>query len=309
VFQVEVAVVASWLPRFEPPVGGNDLDRRYNDRLKVALDVAPGETLRDVYRRSVELLQPRAIEGSDGYVEDPMDVVHWAWFYEEQDAEGIGHHKIWEVAEQLTTVNRQELAVWHRSAAEIPYEDVVRAGKAGVLRGDPLRPYLVLLWPQGPDLIQTAWHDLVLVWSLVGDLLNVRELFRIAHARRERLGGVRAAAAVVEKRSAAWASRGGAPLDVKRMLDRQPWSADDLRMLLGLETVDEAIALLEAYGFERTAAGEFDLGQDEESRLLSELVDEASRGGLKLGDPELKARERIEQALETGHVPPWSPFP
>jgi hypothetical protein len=229
VIHVQIAVVASWLP----PVGGNDLERPYADRLKVVLDVAPGETLGDVYRRTVEHLSPRAIEGSDGYVDDPMDVVHWAWFFEPEDEQGISDTKVWEVAEQLTTVDPQGRAVWRRRADDIPYEDIVRVGEAGVLRGDPLRPYLVLLLPQGPDLIQTAWHDLLLVWGHVGDLLTARELVKIASTRRERLARVRPAADVVAKYSGEWARRGGAPLEVKRMLERRPWPPDELRMLLG----------------------------------------------------------------------------
>ena len=121
---VTAAVVASWLPLFERPVGENDLDVPYQRRLKARVSVeADHETLADVYRRAIDAWKPQAIPGSAGYVEDPADVVYWAWFYDEPDEDGIGSHKAWEVAEQLITVDVAGCARWRRNASEIPYAD------------------------------------------------------------------------------------------------------------------------------------------------------------------------------------------
>jgi hypothetical protein len=307
-YEISVAVVASWLPRFELPVGDNDLDKPYAERLKVDLTVKHDETLRHIYQRAVDELQPRAIKDSDGYVEDPLDAVSWTWFYESADADGIGDGKRYEVAEDLITVDEGGLARWRRSAAEIPYQDLTRAGDRGVLRGDPLRPYLVLLLPQGPHLVEIAWREVVLLWQLIGHLLTARELLKLTRARRERLGRAVEAAAVVERHGLSWSQRGGGPAELLATLERRPWAPDDLRMLLGLASTHEAVELLEVYGFVPNQSGEYEMSDDEESRLLREIADEASRGRLDPEDPEFNTGERVRAALETGELPPWTPF-
>jgi hypothetical protein len=55
--------------------------------------------------------------------------------------------KPWEWVQDLITVDPSGVARWNRSAGEIPYADLVRAAELGLLRGDPFRPYLLLLHP------------------------------------------------------------------------------------------------------------------------------------------------------------------
>jgi hypothetical protein len=76
----------------------------------------------------------------------------------------------------------------------------------------------------------------------------------------------------------------------------------------GVSSVAEAIALLEGYGFQRAPNGDYVLSDDDELQLLAQVADEVSRSRLSLDDPQSRARERVERALETGDLPPWSPF-
>lgn len=302
--EVIAAVVASWLPRFEPPLGDNDLDTRYSDRLKVTLTVEPDdETLADVYRRAIDAWKPRVIPGSDGFVDDPIDVVHWAWFYEAADEQGLEAHKTWEVAEDLIGIAADGHARWRRSAADIPYGDLIRADEHGLLRGDPLRPYVVLLIPQGPDVLHVAWTGFLLVWQTVGHILNVRELLRIARARRERLHKGVEAARIVARYQESWATYGGGPPEILATLERHPWRPDDLRMLLGLATVAEAATLLMGYGFAPSEDGLYELSEDQEAQLLHRIADEASHGRLDVAGSGKRVEERIRMALETGQLP------
>lgn len=221
-----------------------------------------------------------------------------------QTRTGSAQNKTWEVAEHLITVDASGLIRWQRSAADIPYADVVRAGDRGLLHGDPLRPYLVLLLPQGPDVLHIAWDGIVLTWTVIGHLLTARELLKIGLKRRQRLEqGVRAAE-VLQRYGSQWSERGGGPHELQATLERRPWTPDDLRMLLGLATIDEAVDLLAGYGLSPNAAGTYELAHDDESRLLRDIGDEAGRGRLDPRYPELDTEERLRTALETGDLPP-----
>jgi hypothetical protein len=53
-YDVTIAVLADWLPKFDPPFGDNGFEKPYKDRLKLQLRVGPAETLASVYRRALE---------------------------------------------------------------------------------------------------------------------------------------------------------------------------------------------------------------------------------------------------------------
>lgn len=58
--RVVVAVMAGWLPEWEPPLSDQSLDRTYGDRIKVELEVDGAEALRSVYERAIAAIEPRA---------------------------------------------------------------------------------------------------------------------------------------------------------------------------------------------------------------------------------------------------------
>ena len=120
-------------------------------------------------------------------------------------------------------------ARWSRSADEITYSDLLRAGQRGVLRGDPRRPYLTLLLPQGGDAFVAAWSGLFLVWTVLGHLLQARELGQILRGlrRRETQNTLDAGLRVVERHHDYWATSRAGPSQLLETLDRRPWHADD----------------------------------------------------------------------------------
>ena len=307
---VTVAVVAANLPPLEPPVGDNGFDVPYRDRLKVALTVDPEETLASVYQRTIDKLQPE-IRFGPSFPEESfrgalVDVVQWAWFYEPADEHGISDHKVWEVASQLITVGEDGLAAWGREARDIPYADLVRAGDAGLLRGDALRPYVAFLLPQfDGGALQLAWDTFRTTLEIVGDVLTVREVTRLAAGiSRRRLERKLEAGRVIALHQDQWVRRRGGPRGIQQTVDRRPWTGDDLRILLGLSSDEEAKDLLALFGVRPDDTGRFDVSEEVELALLSAITEAASRGDLDPSDAQ--TRQRIEEALETGALPPRS---
>ena len=302
---IRVAVVAHNLPRFEPPVGDNGFDTPYSDRLGVSMSIEGTDTLASVYQRAIDELQPKAIAGADGWTETPLDVVRWVWFYEPHDANGIGE-KAWEVAEDLIVVDADGTARWNLRADEITFEQLIRASEHGLLRGDPLRPYLVLLLPQGGEAFQTAWDATVLIWQIVSQLLTARELVRLVRGvRRASLQRkVHEGEDVLRRHRERWSQAGAGPSELLRMLERRPWPVDDVRMLLGFETPEDTQKILQLYGFAPDENGDYLPSADEEARMLHLIGQEAGQGGFDIGDPGADAAERLKALLATGQLPP-----
>lgn len=304
--EVRVAAVTADLPKFEPPLDeAQGFDIPYADRLAVELAVLPADSLASIYRRAIDDLQPRVDKSSQFVPSDAMEVVRWAWFYEPADANGIpARTKAWETAEDLVTVDELGLARWHRSAEDIPFADLVRASEHGLLRGDPFRPYLVLVLPQGGDAFQTAWEVVQFAWAVTGHVLTARELGRLIGQRlnRQRMqqsldDGIPA----VAKHSHSLAQRGGGPLELARTLERKPWPLEELRMLLGVDNDEDVAAIVGIFGLRPNADGLYELSEDEESRLLDVIAREARRAQPDWDDE--TPLERLKTLLTTGDFP------
>jgi hypothetical protein len=89
-YDVTVAVLADWLPSFDPPVGGNGFTVPYDERLKAELQVEPTDTLASVYQRALAELEPVVASNSMSHPQDLMDAIYWVWFYEPSDSAGTG---------------------------------------------------------------------------------------------------------------------------------------------------------------------------------------------------------------------------
>jgi hypothetical protein len=120
---------------------------------------------------------------------------------------------------------------------------------------------------------------------------------------------------VVKERADGWSSRGAGPADILKTVALKPWPDDDLRVLLGLESEEETIALLRLLGMSQTAAGTYVLGADEEARVLLIAAHEAARASLPFADPDASAeqlREAFGDLLDSwadGDLPESQPPP
>jgi hypothetical protein len=308
--RVHVAVLAADLPPFEPPLGDSGFDMPYAERTSAKLEVDGATSLDDIYRQAIAALRPQAVLGGPGYVDDPYEVVRWVWFSEPADDGGIPQTKVYEVAEDIIVVEADGTARWNLTAEQITVDHLLRSADRGLLRGDPLRPYLVLLLPQGGEAFQTAWEVALAAWQIVINLLAAHDLYTLLRgARREEIQTeLKDGTDVVDRYRARWSTAGGGPSELVRTLERRPWSVADLRALLGVATDDDAQKLLRLFGFEPNADGDYVLSERQELRLLHTIGQEASLGGFDVTDDPERAKRRLATTLETGpftRQPPW----
>ena len=307
---MRVAAVASDLPLLLPPVGDQGFDVRYSDRLAVELDVAQDEPLESVYARAIDHFKPRPDPSAPGHRGTKIDSVAFAWFYEPADEAGLEDTgKPWEWVEDLITVDQSGSARWNRTAAEIPYADLVRAGELGLLRGDPLRPYLMLLLPQGDVDITTAWEITKRAWEILGHLALAREVGRLAldEVKRRRMAkAVEDGVKTIDRHAGEWAVRRAGPSQILKTLERRPWTLDDLRMVLRLDNNEEAAELLALYGFVADERGVYEVSADWELVLHAVASDAAYTTVVPTLSHEGHAK-RLRYLLETGELPdPWA---
>ncbi len=88
-YDVTIAALADWLPKFDPPFGVNGFDTPYKDRLKLHLIIDGNDTLASVYRRAIEHWHPQVSADSPAHPDDLMNVVYWASFYLPEDEPGL----------------------------------------------------------------------------------------------------------------------------------------------------------------------------------------------------------------------------
>lgn len=270
-YEIEIAVFADWLPEWEPPIGGQGHDLPYADRLKLKLLVEDEESLQSVYRRAVDAFQPRVTPAFAAYVTDPMRTVSWTWFYEPSDDQNL-RGKRYEMAPALAGVGTDGLVRWGRSQAEIPYGDLVRSGRDGLLRGDPLRPYLVLLSPQGgggSDL-QAAWDAVQVCWTVLAGLGTTAATARLLAKVARRVRG----ASTLKDHQDALVERGAGPRQIAGLVEARPWQLADLRIRMGLDSDEEARSVLELYGCKQAEEGWRFTDADDEVRFMRWAEDE-----------------------------------
>lgn len=301
-----MAVLSAWLPKLDPPVGDNGFSKPYGERLKVHLDVEPSETLSSVYRRAIDQLQPQVSRDSPSHPEDLLTAFYWIWFYEPQDEEEGGfERKRYERSENLILIDEHGHARWHASAENIRYGQIVRAAERGLLRGDPLRPYVAFLQPQGGGELKATWEVVQIAWKVLEALLVARGGVELgAEAKRRLLDRLRGRH-VAEAHSVEWMQRGGDPQSVQRTFDRKPWSPEDLRIVMNVPTTEDAEQLLALFGHDPTASGEYEISETEEARLLRLAEDDAFETfvrGSELSESQIEGR--LKHLLDTGEPPP-----
>jgi hypothetical protein len=188
------------------------------------------------------------------------------------------------------------------TAEEIIYGDLVRSGEHGLLRGDPLRPYLPLLQPQGGGGLQFTWETIQEIWRVLDVLLTARGAVALGAEARDRITGRLKGRRVVADHAEEWQERGGDLTRVRETLERKPWAPDDLRMIMNLQDEQEAKEILTLFGFEPAPSGLYEFSEDAEARLLRLTQDDvfATIAG---ADPDL-LQARLEKLVETGELPP-----
>ena len=298
-YDVTIAVLADWLPKFDPPFGDNGFATRYADRLKLQLAVEETETLASVYSRALEHWAPRVSSDSQAFPQNLLEIIYWVWFYVPEDE--FGFQDRYESARELILVDQAGRGRWDLGIDEIPYGHLVRAGEHGLLRGDPFRPYLPMLLPQGGGGFPVDWETLLTMWKILEGLVVARGVYAIGSDAQQRLLAQLRRRRVVEEHGPTWAVSGGSARNVSRTLDRKPWSPDDLRMVMGVPTAQDAEDLLALFGHARDASGNYAVSEAEEARILRLAEDDVFNTFVG-GATDAELRPRLERLLATGRL-------
>jgi hypothetical protein len=219
----------------------------YAARPATELQARADETLRSVLGRSAAELGVGVDESSETAIQtDVTALLEFADFYRPEDETGWVPRK---PALDVTLVDDAGRARWLDSIMDATIEELIQASRAGVLEGDPLRPYLILQ-------VQAGAADLVRDWDQL--LAGIELLGRALTAVGGVYGGMVAVKAVVRRltngdralrrRLDEWAGRGGGPTRVRQLFRKREWSTDEAAQLLGC-TAQEAEATLHGLGF------------------------------------------------------------
>lgn len=204
---------------------------------------------------------------------------------------------------QLTLVDDKGLAIWgvYFKSEDVRVTDLIRAGNAGALDGDPRRPYLILQVEVRNGVLRD-WQTLLDAWEVLEHVLAgiVVTGGAIEVARRviDRLKSrTRESQEVLAGHYQGWSDRGARPDNFVEFLTSRSWSTPELAGLLGCPEND-AEAVLWAFGFAHGQDGRWHLAATEEAKLLKDNY-EAMTGSCPRSARHGRER-RASQALSGG---------
>jgi hypothetical protein len=198
---------------------------------------------------------------------------------------------------------------WHWD--EITFGELIRSSEATALRGDPLRPYLILHYPAGNGLL-ADWTTLVNLWDLAWHVLE-----RLAIAGGAMTAAVSAKKLVERVRDRTRRGRDAVAAHAPHWQEEQhlhpdmlgsflrstPRTTAQIAGLLGC-SAEEATAVCWAFGLALDAqTQQWKPGSELDAQLLGGNTDLIIGGYSRymLSDAFL---QRIQTALEQGNVPP-----
>jgi hypothetical protein len=308
--EVTVALVGEPSRTWENPDGGDiglrhpdDWRIPYRERPKVVLEVPEAETLGAVLRRAGREFGMPRIPWNDEEFDPPF-----VSFYREDRDPNFGS-----LQREIALVDDDGRVRWTHDWHHEPISELIRAGEAGVLNGDPRRPYLICQPPIGNGLL-VDWPTLVELWKLwwdiankVGILAGLWMLWETKSRRLKRREGPTPtdSPTIVEGRYAEWQANGGRPDNFVDFLGQRPWHVQDLADALGC-TPEQAEALLIGFGHERNSAGLWVPGASEAAQLLRDNAKFVMHAGMttRRDDVEEVLRQRAEHFQRTGSAPP-----
>lgn len=256
---------AHGLLNLDQPIGNQTEALRWDERIHVQLEVEDDETLWFVLQRAKPSFDLASSSIYGGAV--PADPLPYGISFFKADDDPPKPRGSY-FPQDLITVDQQGRAHWNRGLKDIPYGDLRRAAEAGLLDGDPLRPYFVLNYPQGGGFILGAWHVLKVVWEVLEGLIATYEVGKLTVEQSSHIRNALEGRSVANEFAEQWSDYGGGPREVRRLIERMPWTPADFRIAVGLETDDQAIVILELFGCVRNEDGAYWIKEDEETEIL-----------------------------------------
>lgn len=289
---------SDWLAGLRHP---EDFDLPYSERPKVIIEADEGEPYGNVLVRAAQAFDIKAVEGDWGTSE--FSGPTFIGFFHGDEHEGIksfGH----EVA--LLDADGHIRWTWEWQAEAVA--EYLRAGDAGVLDGDPRRPYLITQPPIGNGVVPTfhAFIELLpYVWialdfaSRVEGAAGLWDRFKSAYRERGK-----DAEKVIESHFPQWEANNGRPDNLAALLGSRPWHPADLADVLDC-TEGEAEAMLIGFGHERNTAGLWVPGESEGAKLVRDNIDFIMHAGMTVRTDAVEQviKERSEEFARTGEAP------
>jgi hypothetical protein len=273
-----------------------ELNRPYSERKKVLLRVNDEVLVSQMLRDAASHL------GLSGWAAEPR----WIGFYRPEDAEQVPP----EFFLMLPTVDARGSAHWVAPPHDVPLADVLRAADQGFLYGDPRRMHIALVPPVGDGVLpdwQTIAHALELLKTVAEYLAipgGVAATFAVFRDRLKGRGPV--AASTVKRHSSTWRRKGADPYAFEEWLAGGAWRPEQICQHLEC-SVEEAEAVLWAYGFAACDDGRWRREIDEEAQLLADNMRMMVRMSISQADDDQLIEEfsgRAQKLVDTGEAPP-----
>ena len=312
--EITVALLADPVDPYRNRIPQSEWNKPYRDRRKVHIDAASSMTLAEVMQEAVKELG--VVPPSGWELSASMPVFRRIPFFKEEDEEAFAPRALprlhWA---QLVLVDARGQAVFGVSDQRaVTIADLLRAADAGVIDGDPLRPYL-MIEPGWGDAPPPDWPTVItglrIAWEVLNHAAVAGGAWAFAEMIRQRLRDRLEAGRRAAENHREWAQREVRPYQFIALIRTRKWTTQELAQLLGCSD-EEAEAVLWVLGFSLDAKSEsWSWEGDVEASLANAIQEQIAiashRGGQ---DWEGELRKRVLQLLETGESPPvYSPPP
>lgn len=263
------------------------------------------DTLAVVLERAAEQLdvQPPADHHTKRYSGRSARIAFWR---PEHDERGITADR--SAMHELNVIDHEgRLRFGVYDLRTITVEQVLRSAQAGVIDGDPLRPYLVVEvgygdappidWPTFKAALDVA-YDVVQVVASVGGAAAVLKLSLDSLKRRIKRGQES-----LDLNWTEWSQRSQRPDQFASLLRLRPWTREQLAALLGCREQD-ADGILWAFGFEADEDGRWRPSPDPAAVATGVIYTQANYAAHRHYDEwETTFRARLTEYFTSGEDP------
>ena len=269
------------------------------------VEAADVEPLNEVYQRAADALGIGVYSGASAGVSEMVAFVQFATA-EEAVYDKRQHLR----ARDLEIVDADGTISFARTLSNTTVADLIRTSEAGLLPGEPARPYFIAQVPAGgaePWLL--TLQGLVVAYGIVRTVITLAADVDGALSFIERVRRVRAGSEALSVHAEAIGARNGRPDALYELLGRRPWMPADLALRLGLD-LEAARAILELFGFEESGSGLWRRGTSADAEFLRAVLDEVViSASTETGGHGASFENRIRRLVDDGlNVPRPTPL-
>jgi hypothetical protein len=303
---VTVALIGDPDDPFERIASEDEWNRPYQERRKVQLQVAESDSLAHVLERAVD--EMGLVQSADSQLPRFSGRYNGVAFYRPEDENGFAPRYVPRfLLSNLTLVDKQGHAMFGvNDLRTVRYADVMRAAEAGVLSGDPLRPYLIIEPPYG-DWIGPDWPTFLegvkVTWQVLEHVgvayAAVEAITRVKDEVRKRL---RRGEAAIERNSE-WAQRHSMPYQFVALFRSRNWTASEAAIVLDCTESDaESVLLVLGFSFDEET-GQWQYRGDAAAEVIGDVFTEIQVAAHQYEDLEAGLPRRLDQYFEEGRPP------